>query len=324
MQVINPNSASDRLWDQLGTGLQQLAQVKMNDLTKQLQRQKLEPHLGKGGVSFLQGLPPELQKVALQNPQFLMQLNQPGGQGGQGGEGGVNALNANESGMTPEKAQLLSNIFTSPKDRMAQELLQLKKESAAQKSQAHLQPFLQERFKQYEADKRIKTIAKSMLENIQKNKASFPNRFVGNLPEGAQNILIRNPHVRKYMANSNSLVKLLANSDTRGQITNAKLKLEQLAKAHVGMPIDTQEEILKEILEGVDRGERSIKQMDKLKNKETGRYPDDLRSKLAEYDIAQEDPLSFPQYYAPGSEFTDDDGTVYVNKDSKEWVPQGA
>src|ERR1700761_3666909 len=81
--------------------------------------------------------------------------------------------------ISPDRASLIKDLFTPAKDRVARETLELKKSAAAQKEHAALEPFLKERFQNYNADKRIKRIAHGMLQNIEKHKDKFPGRFTG-------------------------------------------------------------------------------------------------------------------------------------------------
>ena len=164
MQVIQDTNAGGRLGQALGTGLQELAHHKLAGLTQRYEQQQersqfaqgIAPILGQDTANFLSSLGPDERKYALQNIGFLMQLNQQPGQqqqmGGmaalgaqqQGQEqqmGGMSALGAQQQPqqqipgqqsqeqqqMSPERAKLIQDIFTSPKEKREQEKLELEK-----------------------------------------------------------------------------------------------------------------------------------------------------------------------------------------------------
>jgi len=144
MQII-PN----QLGEAFSTGLNQLAQHKLSQLSKQYQSQQersqfaqgIAPTFGQDTANFLSYLGADERKVALQNLRSLLQLNQqPGSQ-----QGGLNTLaqqsqqqmpgqeqqlgqhQQQQQGMTPERAKLIEDIFTSPKEKREREKLELEK-----------------------------------------------------------------------------------------------------------------------------------------------------------------------------------------------------
>lgn len=159
MNAIFDTNAGGRLGAALGTGLNQLAQHKLGQLSKQYEMQQersrfvqgLAPLLGPDTANFLGALGPDERKYALQNIGSLMQLNQQPGQS-------ANALQGLQQGeeqqqlqepqkqrevaqqqpqstqqMTPERAQLIQDIFTSPQERREQEKLELEKKKLTSK-----------------------------------------------------------------------------------------------------------------------------------------------------------------------------------------------
>jgi len=150
MQAIFDTNAGGRLGAALGTGLSQLAQHKLDDITKKYDQQQqrsqfvqgVAPQVGEDIANFLFNLSPKEREIALSNPSFLMQLNQQPGQQGQ--MGGMAALGAQQQPqqqiagqsqggqqqqqMTPERAQLFKDIFTSPHEKRETEKLDLKKQ----------------------------------------------------------------------------------------------------------------------------------------------------------------------------------------------------
>lgn len=145
MQAIFDTNAGGRLGAALGTGLNQLAQHKLAQLSKQyeIQSQKsqfaqgLAPILGQDTANFLSNLSPQERNHALQNIGSLMQLNQQPGQQEQ--MGGVAALGGQQpeqqmpeqqQQMSPQRAKLLQDVFTSPQEKREREKLELAKRSS--------------------------------------------------------------------------------------------------------------------------------------------------------------------------------------------------
>ncbi len=172
--------------------------------------------------------------------------------------------------------------------------------------QQAITPFLHAEALDYKAQKKVTHLANQMLANIEKNKKKWPGAIVGNLPAQAQSLFIRDPNVRKYIADANSLVTQLAGT-RKGAPSNFKLKLEALSKADLGMPVETQEEILKSLINQGKESDIRQKYINSLKT-ESGIYPGDLERKVIEFEQAQEDPLEFPQYY--------EEGTIYQDEES--------
>jgi hypothetical protein len=186
-----------------------------------------------------------------------------------------------------------------------------KQEAMAFKTQESIAPFLETEAKDYRANLAASKLAQKMLTNLQEHKKEWPGALVGNLPGPAQSLLVRNKHVREYVANANELVTLLAGT-RKGVPTNFKIKLEQLSKADLGMPIGTQEEILKNIIAKKD--EASDRQRFINSQKKNGEYPHDLPQMVAQFDLAQDEPLSHPQFYKDGTVIEEDDGKQYILK----------
>ncbi len=138
MQAIFDTNAGGRLGEALGTGLNQLAQHKLSQLSKQyeIQSQKsqfaqgLAPILGQDTANFLSNLSPDERKYALQNLGSLMQLNQ---QPGQQPQQQMPGQPQEQQQMAPERAKLLQDIFTSPQEKREREKLDLAKRQLALK-----------------------------------------------------------------------------------------------------------------------------------------------------------------------------------------------
>ena len=209
--------------------------------------------------------------------------------------GGLNALMGAQQGQVPQAAQPsqpaqeqfdYSKLFQSSADRRSKETLGLKEGAQQFREQQSIKPFLHAEVEDYKAKKNAGDIAKSMLENIKTNKDRWPGPLVGNLPVSAQNLIVRDKNVRKFIADANSLVTALAGT-RKGVPTNFKLKLEALSKADLSQPIETQEELLKDVIKKSKQAADRQKYISGLKK--DGKYPLDIEQKVVEYDLRNED-----------------------------------
>jgi len=210
----------------------------------------------------------------------------------------------------PSVSRMKPQQFTQLMNYVAQTKKQVSKQ------QKDLAPVVNNQLKDYSVMARAGRVAKEALSNLQANSKQFPGMIIGNLPEKLQQLLIRNPNVRKYQADINRLVKELSGT-TKGNVTNLKIKLEQSSKANVSQPIEAQAAILQEVIDESDRVGNATQFMESLKDRE-GHYPDDVSSKIAEFDLAQDNPLKYPQYFAPGTAI-EQNGAVYVNVNGNQW-----
>lgn len=151
MQAIFDTNAGGRLGASLGTGINQLAQHKLANLTQQYEQQRersefakaLVPVLGQDTANFLSNLGPDERKYALQNIGSLMQLNQqPGEQNGmqslQPQQNQISQQNG-QQGMTQDRAKLLQDIFTSPAEKREREKFDiLKRQQETKEKQFNL------------------------------------------------------------------------------------------------------------------------------------------------------------------------------------------
>lgn len=136
MQII-PN----QIGEALSTGLNQLAQHKLGQLSKQYEAQSernqfaqgVAPQLGQDTANFLSYLSPKERELALNNISFLAKLNQQPGQA----QPAMSALQQpgqqqeqkaqQQEQLTPERAKLLEGVFTSPQEKREREKLELAK-----------------------------------------------------------------------------------------------------------------------------------------------------------------------------------------------------
>lgn len=151
MQILPNSTLGGSLGASLGTGLNDLAQLKLAQLTKQYDIQNernqfaegLAPLLGQDTARFLSNLSPQERNHALQNIGSLMQLNEPTGAAQEASNLGLltspqqmtNEPINQQPRMTPERSKLIQDIFTSPQEKREREKLELKKQqiSSAEK-----------------------------------------------------------------------------------------------------------------------------------------------------------------------------------------------
>ena len=106
------------------------------------------------------------------------------------------------------------------------------------------------------------------------------------MPEAARRAFIRDPDVRKFIADADKLVILLSNT-RKGQPTNYKTQLEKFAKADISQPIETMEGILNDVVEDSDVSDRENEFISSSKNKETKKYPLDIAQRLSNFERQQ-------------------------------------
>lgn len=163
MQII----PRENHWEGLGTGLGQLAAMKIANLVKSKQQKQERsqfaetwaPYLGRDTANFLSNLSPEERKSALQNIGSLAQLNQQPSSAQQASQlGGLESPqqlqqfsqqqmpgesqqeNATEQ-LNPDRANLIQDIFTSPHEKREREKLSLKKQEVESKFNKEVREF---------------------------------------------------------------------------------------------------------------------------------------------------------------------------------------
>lgn len=210
------------------------------------------------------------------------------------------------------------------KERRHAELLKAKtaKEELAGELKGYesIKPFIHAEREDYKAQKQAANIAQSMLKNIDQIEKKWPSALVGSMPIEMQRVYIRDPQIRKFIADSNALVSALAGT-RKGVPTNYKLKLEALSKSDLSMPPQTAREILNDVLTKFEDVKDRLKYINTQKN-ENGKLPVDIEQRTSAFDIAKEDPFNYPDYYKKGTIIEEDDGKRYrlIEKNGKkEW-----
>ena len=265
IQVIpNQPSFGAQLGSTLGTGLGQglsmLAQNKMGEIQMQKKAKAWE------GI----GLDPQMANFIVQQPEWLQKewVRRLEGLGQQQGQQQM----AGQDGQQQPQRPLFGKSVSGSSDIQRQKLQQARDIADEKKNE----PFLKGLAEDYRNAQALRSKAKSMLENLQKNKAKFPHRLVGKaVPDWAYG----DKDVRKYLADSTSLVTALANS-RKGQPTNFKIKFEQLSKPDLSMPHETQVELLNDIIKNTDNVFKANKLISRQKELNQGKVPGDIRERL--------------------------------------------
>ncbi len=272
MNVIQETNPGGNIGSAFGTGLGSGIQALANNKLQQIQQQQQTAKAAQFWTGL--GLDPQMAHQFASAPEAIQKslldrlegVNLGGQQSGR--EGSI-------------------NIGANPAERRHKELIDLKRESLAEKrkltehqeevaGQEKVQPFLHAQAQDFNNAKKIQNMATRMLANLEKNKEKWPN-LAGYLPDRIH----RNPEVRKYLADANQLVTLLAGS-RKGQPTNFKIKLEALSKPQLDQPIETQEAILKDLISSSGEVFNTQKEIAKIKEANGGNYPRDLETRLAE------------------------------------------
>jgi hypothetical protein len=303
-QIIDDPGLTGHFSNALGTGLQQLINDKVT-------RMKAAKGLG---TFFPQA---EAEQISNLNPQMQNEilkayLERGGGSLAQGQEGGLGEVLSRPK---PLSAEAEAKIAQSEKKYQHQ--LELEKKGYQDK----LAPFLKGETANFKTQRELKSVVEDLLANLEKNKGEFPGALLGNLPETARNILLRNKNVRKYIADANKAV-ILAAQTRKGVPSNYKIRMEQLAKGDISQPIEAQEEIWKSFLDTINKGEDRYKFIRSQRDKK-GFYPEDIEQEAADFELSQDNPLEYPQFFDEGTDITDENtGKRYILKNG-EWQEVG-
>jgi len=345
------------LGDELGSGLQALANMKMQDYAARQAQARQNEFAKQQDEQITKQFGPEFKGIAYLPPQaqgqvFRSIMDQKAAQGyssllnslvnpQQQQQDQLTQQVENEP-MTNQPFQVPQGISTKQAEKAVDIALKQKKEQATEQyrnkklgseterknriqeftEQKTLKPYLDAAQKEYSEQRKVKHVAEKMLENLQQNRSKWPGAVMGTLHNITGNILVRDKDVRKFANDANTLVKYLANT-SKGVPTNYKILLEQMAKANLSQPIETQEAILKDILEEANRDEENQKHIESLKDKKTGKYPLDIQQRVTQIQLAKDNPIDYPQMYEEGPQLELDDGSV-VEQRNGTWEPVNA
>lgn len=292
----------------IGTGLHALVENK----TKEIQRQKNIDKLQR--IGFNPQAAELLNHIQEVDPAHFSSVLQSLGEGAyaQPQQQGVQSLEQPAIQSGEVVAEKPKGLF---KNKAADERAQAMRETATEK---RLEPFLKGISEDYNISKQLYAKSRSMLENLQKNKAKFEKlRVAGALIDPnskAGKILYSDPDVRKYIADSNGIVTLLANS-RKGQPTNFKIRFEQLSKPDISQPVKTQEDLLR----GIEQNAKDVFKVNKFVNeqqaKHGGKTPGNIREMLISQGI--EDIFAGAEEELPEGSQYEENGKIFEIKNGQ-------
>jgi hypothetical protein len=305
-RVIDLFSPGSGLAQGLGTGIQQLAQHKIGEMVQQKRAaglQSLFPNFNQQQAAGLAQQSPQVQQQYIKS---ILEGNQRGAftkalSGIEGGEEQQNVLDQ----LTPKQASEYTKIKQA----------QRRQEFA---EQSKIRPFIQKQFERYNSEKKIKDKVEQNLQLLKK----YPDKFkkfstiaLSKAPEAIRSLLQRDPILRQYDANTNEIVTLKGQS-RRGLPSKYKLTLEELAKAGLSQPYETQIAINEDFLGHFNEEKMFQKYLHSLSDK-NGNYPANIEALASDYLLALDDPLDFPQYFKEGQRYEDDDGVIHIIRNGK-------
>lgn len=304
--VPGPRGIAESLGAGIGSGLQQLAEMKLKEMAQLKQQQRysqgITPLFEKAGLStdqagqlgtLLASLGEKERTAAFQNISPFISLFR-----------GTPAQTSQNGMQTNQK---IEDIFKSPQQKIQEETLQLKREKAEREKDAqgraefqNVKPILEAQHQDYKSAKRLHKLATDMKKILlEVGEENWPT-LLGQGPS----FLIRDPKIRKYIAQSSTLMTLLAQS-RKGQPSNYKTRLEGLGKASVDQPYQTQIELLDDVINDSNDVFQIQKDILNLKENNKGEYPRDLGQRLVEL---QEQRRGYPD----GTVIEDDEGNYKI------------
>jgi hypothetical protein len=245
MQSIARNNFGGQLGSALGSGINQLAELKLAELTKkydQLQEKSnfaktWEPILGKQSANFLSNMNPEERKLALGNIEELIQLNQPPSSAEQvnqlGKRGGLSTLTQQSQQQQPDQYQQLLQAARQWPQQQAQQFGQQapqQQEVMQQQPQEQVTP---------ERAKLVQKIFESPKDKAARKKLELENEKIARTEQ-----LNADKETKKYFENALDLEKAADFSDIRLK------KMENLVKKG-GLPVSGFYNLFKNLEESV-------------------------------------------------------------------------
>jgi len=173
--------------------------------------------------------------------------------------------------------------------------------------------------KERETNSKIINEAKAMKNIVENNKSLF-GAIRGATSLGNLKKLERNPKLREFdRRQADLIVKLSGAQPGASRATDMLRKLIQEGKIDRTQPYDTILAGLKQITEEASVPEREAKAKDRLKKKFGGQLPEDFRTQISDILASEDNPLSYPQWYAENTVFEDDNGQRHIIKNGQ-WV----
>lgn len=223
--------------------------------------------------------------------------------------------NAIAQAMLPPMSEYQKQMATATQER-----LKLSQEKEIARQQEKLQPFLAAETKDVNNMRTIGTIAREMKSILENNRQDFPNRAIGLLPLEVQSYLMKKPAIGRFVELMPQLAAAKAYSH-QGQITNFKIKLEQLTKPSLSKDVETNLKNLERTLEEIDKADMAFNYLESLKN-DRGIYPRDAPQKFTAYTKALDEPLKYPNAFPVNMHYIDDEDKEFILKEvnnKKKW-----
>jgi hypothetical protein len=340
---VEGSSLAQGLGSGLGEGLQQLANMKLQEYAQRQQAGKNEaffntmPGMTPEKAKALSNTSPELQQLFYKNQMnaplrevFAKALGQAQQTGVPGQEQGSNQeLTSLLAQLPPEKALPIIQLQETIKSRQAQQSLAAQKEENRQAKEAtnlaethrkEIVPYIHETNQAYEDSKEMGSLAKEIEKLLPYAKNKWPTGAIALFDPNYQEALVRDPVIRK-IGQLSQKIALAAAKSGKGLPSVYRIKAEEGAKLKQTMPFWTVESIVKDIIGNEKKEGRRIMHRDYQRNKKTGEYPLDIETRMVHYDLAHTDPLSYPDVFKKGYILTLPEGKFKIIEESgiKRW-----
>ncbi len=258
----------------IGSGLEKMAQSKLNQMQKRQQMAQLqEAGVSPSLANFIAGAPPKAQADLYSRLEGLGGAQSPNGigTGTEAGEPDIGQATQPGMGQATQPGAPQVTLGPDPAERRHRENIEQKQRKEANK-------YINTLATGYKTDSNIVKTAEQALKIITKNTELFPkNILLRNLPKESRS----NPKVRIYERKIDSLIDEMTEG-MKGRPTEIRIKLKQSAKAAIDQPIETQKEALKDIIEKYSSTFDEMKIARKIKEENNGVYPDDIAFQVAE------------------------------------------
>lgn len=300
LNIIRDPDLTSQFSTALGTGLQQLAAHKLEQLSQQRERERYSkaiqqiPGVPEKVGNLLANVSPEERKLLFQNLGGLMglfQQQEPTAQAGitpSGLDESIQQQVQQQISPQVEQAKRIQDVFTSPGEKRQQELLELKKQSATEKAFTKKQqaidkanePFLTQLNKGIPVAEEMYDKANEMLKLLETGKVA--NTLVGSIAETPGIGRIAKPFLneesQRFLALSNDIAALLAANS--GVATNFKIKFAQERKPNLTQKVATQKALTEDIIKQAKKVLERERIANELVGKNNYQQPPNLKSQV--------------------------------------------
>lgn len=295
MAIINEVGLGSSLGQAFGTGLGEglsaIANQKINKFIRENNYKRYDEVFKKAGYN--PGVSQLLSHLAIDNPQGFHHIletlgagtgiEQPMAQEGQNVQGSQSAQNIVQNATSAPQETSFAQQF-------ARGVQSRKPSSEDKEAQKELNKFLQLQQKKYTTGKDLANTASDALRILEKEKKNLPSVLTRNFPQ--KHNPLASSGVRTLEAAYNKIIQKAAAAEATGtgsRVTNAMLKLAEMAKASLNQPYETQKEILEGMIKYGNELEREKKLSLEIKKKHGGKYPTNLADLLAEAEFEGEE-----------------------------------